>query len=953
MTRMSVGNKTKHTKSLGTKRSRSLFPALFISAVRMWCKEWRRFCVLAVIAMLGVAVLTGIYAGCNDMLLGANNMYAKLRSYDLQVASTLGLTRDDVTALQSLPAVSEVEAEYSRKATALPANDATSSYAVNLVHYVSARKQLNQLHLLRGTMPSNTREVAVTQRFLHDSGLHIGDTVVITVQQRKESSNKESSNKESSNKESSNKESSNKESSHKETPAKTEKKNETYRLRITASVLDSNDLNNPDGYQSKAFRNSVTSRYPMFTFADFRSVKKLPYTVISVRLKSAQNVNTFSQAYRNIVDEASKQIHERVQVTREKARRNQLVDNLTNLEARRIVASAKKLKGAPEQVVKQAYEKVRERIKPAIERRVPQARWHVITRIANESYASLRSDIASIQSLGYAFPAIFLIVAMMMSLTAMARMVEEERGLIGTYLSLGYGRSAAVTRHAFFAILACIIGGGIGDIVGFLAIPSLLLKILHGLYSVPDVTLRYDWLYGSLCVLAFVIPVAVCTIVVSWRETRQVPALLLRPKAPRAGARVLLERLPWIWNRMSFLNKVTVRNLARFKGRLCMTIGGVAGCTALIVCALALNDTVATLGIRQYEGIYRYDMIAVSAPESFKRMQSSIENDKSKHRIETVLASYVSSGEIAKYQSDGSDKSQHHATEDAESVQLIVVKDAATLARLVRLCDVDDNLRQVPLNDEGPLLSQSAAASLNIGRGDKIAITNVSFKRAVVKVRAIVRNLIGSNMYMTARCYERLFGAKGAKDATAAKQGQSVKENALIMRLRGSDNARIRYADAFAERDGVLRVINITRMKHAFSFDLMNAVVALIIALAAGLALAVLFTLASTNISERAREIATLKVLGFYRREVHAYVHKEMLILTLVGIAVGLPLGRFIAGMLTSALRMPSLYFEVEVAPLSYGIAGCVTLIFALIVQWSTNPALDRIDPVSSLKSVE
>lgn len=933
---MSGSNKTKNAKPLHTKRSRSLLPALFISAVRMWCKEWRRFCVLAVIAMLGVAVLTGIYAGCNDMLLGANNMYARLRSYDLQVVSTLGLTRDDVTALQSLPAISEVEAEYSRKATALPASDATSSYAVNLVHYVSSRKQLNQLHLLRGTMPSNTREVAVTQRFLHDSGLHIGDTVVIKVQQRKES-NKES----------------NKESSNKENPAKTEQKNETYRLRITASVLDSNDLNNPDGYQSKAFRNSVTSRYPMFTFADFRSVKKLPYTVISVRLKSTQNVNTFSQAYRNIVDEASEQIHERVQATREKARRNQLVDNLTNLEARRIVASAKKLEGAPEQVVKQAYEKVRERIKPAIERRVPQARWHVITRIANESYASLRSDIASIQSLGYAFPAVFLIVAMMMSLTAMARMVEEERGLIGTYLSLGYGRSAAVTRHAFFAIFACIIGGGIGDIVGFLAIPSLLLKILRGLYSVPDVTLRYDWLYGSLCVLAFVIPVAVCTIVVSWRETRQVPALLLRPKAPRAGARVLLERLPWIWNRMSFLNKVTVRNLARFKGRLCMTIGGVAGCTALIVCALALNDTVATLGIRQYEGIYRYDMIAVSAPESFKRMQSSIENDKSKHRIETVLASYVSSGEIAKYQSDGSDKSQHHATEDAESVQLIVVKDAATLARLVRLCDVDDNLRQVPLNDEGPLLSQSAAASLNIGRGDKVAITNVSFKRAVVKVRAIVRNLIGSNMYMTARCYERLFGAKGSKDATAAKQGQSVKENALIMRLRGSDNARIRYADAFAERDGVLRVINITRMKHAFSFDLMNAVVALIIALAAGLALAVLFTLASTNISERAREIATLKVLGFYRREVHAYVHKEMLILTLVGIAVGLPLGRFIAGMLTSALRMPSLYFEVEVAPLSYGIAGCVTLIFALIVQWSTNPALDRIDPVSSLKSVE
>ena len=171
----------------------------------------------------------------------------------------------------------------------------------------------------------------------------------------------------------------------------------------------------------------------------------------------------------------------------------------------------------------------------------------------------------------------------------MARMVEEERGLIGTYLSLGYGRSTAVTRHAFFAIFACFVGGGIGDIMGFLAIPSLLLKILRGLYAVPDVRLKYDWLYGSLCVLAFVIPVAICTIVVSWRETKQVPAALLRPKAPKAGSRVLLERLPWIWKRMSFLNKVTVRNLARFKGRLCMTIGGVAGCTALIVCGLALN----------------------------------------------------------------------------------------------------------------------------------------------------------------------------------------------------------------------------------------------------------------------------------------------------------------------------------------------------------------------------
>ena len=891
--------------------------ALFISAVRMWIHQWRRFCVLAVIAMLGVAVMTGIYAGCNDMLLGTNDMYEKLHAYDLQIVSTLGLTKDDVASLQKLSNIREIEAERFWKATAHPDDDASSTYAMNFVHYDS-QKNMNRLHLLHGNMPTNNREAVVTQRFLHDSGLNIGSTVVVNLQQSAASGSSVSNN--------------------------SNKKSEKYNLLITGSVLDSNDLNNPEGYQSKAFRNSVTSRYPIFTSAAPSNMSDLPYSAISVRLNDTKNVNAFSKSYRNIVDDASEQIREKVQSKREKVRRNQIIDEIANREAKNIIANDPRIKLASNSVKEQVKAKILKQIRPEIQKKVPQAQWHISTRIANDSYASLRSDVASIQSLGYAFPAVFLVVAMMMSLTAMARMVEEERSLIGTYLSLGYGRSAAVTRHAFFAILACFIGGGVGDIVGFLAIPSLLLKILRGLYAVPGVSLRYDWLYGSLCVIAFVIPVAVCTIVVSWRETKQVPADLLRPKAPKAGARVLLERLPWIWKRMSFLNKVTIRNIARFKGRLCMTIGGVAGCTALIVCGLALNDTVATLGTRQYEGIYHYDMIAISAPDSFQSMRKRVEQDKSNNKVETMLPAYISSGEIAKHQNSGNNKSEHNNVEDSESVQMIVVKDADTLARLVRLQNIDNNLQPVKLTDDGPLLSQSAAASLDINRGNEITVTNASFKRTTVKVNAIVRNLIGSNMYMTSRCYERLFNDKNSK---------SLKHNALILRLRGSDDKKIKYANNVSERDSVLAVMNITKMKHAFSFDLMNAVVALIVTLAAGLALAVLFTLASTNISERSREMATLKVLGFYKREIHSYVHKEMLTLTVIGIAVGLPLGRLIAGLLTKALRMPSLYFEVEVAPLSYFIAGVATLIFALIVQWATNPALDRIDPVSSLKSVE
>lgn len=915
--------KIKRKYAIRNKRSRSIFPMVFISAIRMWFHEWRRFCILAVIAMLGVAVMTGIYAGCNDMLLGANDTYSKLKAYDLQIISTLGLTDKDVKAIKKLPFVSEAEAGKSFKATAHPSNNANLSYAMNVVQYNHNVKKLNRLHLMRGDMPTNNRQAVVTERFLHDSGLRIGSTLFLSMQQVTNQPN--SSNQ----------------------PIQ----NQKYKLLITGSVLDVNDLDNPNGYQSKAFRNSVISRYPIFTSAITESTNNLPYTAIYVRLNEARRVNDFSQKYRAIVANASNQIKDSVQNDCQEARTNQVVKDQTDQQVDQTIANMPMLKNAPDSVLAKARAQIYAKIKTEVQKHVPQARWHIFARISNGSYTRLRSDVASIQSLGYAFPVLFLVVAMMMSLTAMARMVEEERGLIGTYLSLGYGRCAAITRHAFFAIFACLVGGGIGDILGFLAIPSLLLKILRGLYTVPGVVLRYDWLYGSICVLAFVIPVAICTIIVSWRETRQVPSALLRPKSPKAGARVLLEHLPFIWNRLSFLNKVSIRNLARFKGRLFMTIGGVAGCTALIVCALALNDTVATLGIRQYDGIYRYDMISISTPDAFQNMKKSVQKDKSSNLVDTILPAYISSGEIAKSDADNgksnsnsNNNSHNKIVGDSESVQIVVVKDAAALSNMVRLQDVNNNLQNISLNDDGPLLSQSAASSLGIASGNYITITNSSFKRAKVKLRAVVRNLIGSNIYMTSRCYERIFGFKN---------GKNVKNNALIMRLRGDDDARMRYADHVADRDGVLAVMNITRMKHSFSFDLMNAVVALIVTLAAGLALAVLFTLSSTNISERAREMATLKVLGFYSREVHAYVHKEMLTLTVIGILVGLPLGRLVAGLLTNALRMPSLYFEVEVSPLSYVIAGFATLIFALIVQWSTNPALDRIDPVSSLKSVE
>ena len=510
----------------------------------------------------------------------------------------------------------------------------------------------------------------------------------------------------------------------------------------------------------------------------------------------------------------------------------------------------------------------------------------------------------------------------------MTRMVEEERGLIGTYTGLGYGNAAIAMRYVLFAALACLIGGGLGLMVGFLGIPSFLLLVIEGLYTVPGIQLEYDWLYGSAGIALFVVGVVVATVVACAGALRQSPAQLMQPKAPKAGARILLERIRPLWRRLSFLNKVTARNIFRFKSRLLMTVGGVAGCTALIVCGFAINDTVATLGPKQYEDIYHYDLLVVSGDDSVDAMRARLDKDG---RVERSLDLRLDSGEM-------------DAGDAGETIQLMIVPDdsAGALGDMITLRSASGGHGKLQLGGDGIIVAQSAANSLGVKAGDTVTLRDGSMRHGEVKVSAVTRNLIGSNVYVSESLYKKTFGVSAA-----------VTHNAVIATLDGTADQNIAYADRLARDPSVVSATSTDDLERSFSFDLMSAVVALIIALAGGLALVVLFTLANTNVSERVREMATLKVLGFYDREVHRYVNKEMLILAGMGIVVGLPLGRAVGGLLTAALNMPALYFEVSVHWYSYVIAAAATMAFALLVQLLTNPVLDRIDPVSSLKSVE
>ena len=1048
--------------------------------VRMWLHAWKRFVSIAMITLLGVAVLTGIYAGCRDAFLATDRFFDTQGLHDIQVLSTAGLTDDDIAALRKVSGVAKVQGERSQTVTV----DLNGKKTVTMQEI--GTNGIGQPYLQSGRMPEKSGEIAVTRKFIKDSGYKKGDHITVTPQDSASSASSVSDSAESDNQTGENgsqmSDSGESDTQDGKSAARVtdsgESDNQTpsfpTELTIVGVVLDPQDLTNPDGYSgTNAFRSSATSDYTFFAPSDGETGSM--YTAVTILVKGAADKDSFSDAYDDTVSEVADRIDGTVRKNRQQARHqelldagtkqideakaqadkqfaaaqqqidsnrsqlNQQIDQIVNMQAgaaagsldettretlrETAITASPQLAEAKVQLdqaqsqldqQKNETEQTLQSKRKEMEDSIPQVRWYVQDRSQIGGFSSLKSDLESIQSLGNAFPIVFLLVAVMMSLTAMARMVEEDRGLIGTYTGLGYGRLAVASRYLLFALLACLIGGGFGLIVGFLGIPAFLLVVLRGLYVMPDVRLEYDWLYGTAGVALFVVGVLAATVYACAQEMRQKPSSLMRPKAPRAGSRILLERIKPLWNRMSFLGKVTARNIFRFKSRLIMTVGGVAGCTALIVCGLAINDTVAALGAKQYQDVYQYDLMVVANDDDADAMRQKVASDG---RVTSSMDVRVESGDLTG--DSGSESIQLVAVPDSERsefgkmVTLQPVRSSwvdgakslfsgksRTSSSASSLSDSGESDNQtgengsqmsdsgesdangtsgtkdaISLGDDGVIVSQSAASAMGVNAGDTVTLTNGNEVQADAYVSAVTRSVIGSDVYVSETYYHQLFdtAASGTSSASSAsdsgesdnKNGKSGTSNgassnnqqlvwnAMYANLKGSGESQTAYAEKLEDDDAIMKAVSCAHMAESFKFDLMGAVVALIVALAGGLALVVLFTLANTNVSEREREMATLKVLGFFDKEVHHYVNREMMVLTMMGVVLGLPLGRFVGGLLTAALNMPALYFEVECKPLSYVIAAVATMAFALLVQLLVNPVLDRIDPISSLKSVE
>ena len=558
--------------------------------------------------------------------------------------------------------------------------------------------------------------------------------------------------------------------------------------------------------------------------------------------------------------------------------------------------------------------------------------WYILDRQQNAGYVSYMQDTDRVANLAQVFPIVFFIVAALISLTSMTRMVEEQRVQIGTLKALGYNKLQIASKYIIYATLATVIGGLIGLVIGFSILPKVIADIYAMVYDVPDVILEFNMTYATAGMLAAMLCTIGATVISCYKTLKQKPATLMRPKAPKPGKRVLLERITFIWKRLNFTKKVTARNIFRYKKRFMMTIIGVGGCTALIIAGFGLRDAISSMIPSQYGKIDLYN-ISVTLKDEYKNEE--LEN------IDNILKNYEYTEDVlnANVQSVTIDKN-----DNTQSIQLIIPQTPENLSNFIVLKSRTDNDEKYVLDDTGVIITEKLSKLLDIKVGDEIKILNSDDKECNVKVNAITENYIYHYIYMTPNLYNQLYDTRIGYNV--------VYVNTTDMEELEEDELGEQILSNSDYISGVTFMSN-TENIFAEVMNNMDLVVWILIISAGLLAFVVLYNLLNANITERIRELATIKVLGFYDKEVYDYISRETIILTVIGMLFGIGGGYFLTLYIIKTCEIDMLMFNPQITVWSYLFGVIITAVFAIIVNIITYFSLKKIDMIESLKSVE
>jgi putative ABC transport system permease protein len=587
---------------------------------------------------------------------------------------------------------------------------------------------------------------------------------------------------------------------------------------------------------------------------------------------------------------------------------------------------------------------------------VPDPEWFCFTRQEGASFESYYQDTLRLQKVGYVFPMVFFLVAVLVSLTTVSRMVEEQRTQIGIYKALGYRPAAIIMKYALYALISGLLGSSTGVLLGSWLFPHVIMDAYSHLYSVPAPETPIPWGIAAFAITVSVGAVLAVTLITCAGAMQGEPALLMRPKSPKTGKQLLLEKIPFIWNALGFISKVTARNIFRYKRRFFMTLAGIAGCAALLLTAFGLRGSIGSVAPLQYGegGIIAYDakvyLKDITRPEQRTALAALLPESRRYIREESVKVNAGALGRGANAAGEGNTVDPGNGAKSAPemTVSLVVPEGASTL-----LVPVDSGLSAaslegfvqllspetggtVPIPAQGVLLTEKAARALQVSPGDPITLTGVDNKDAVrTTVSGIVENYIFHYMYMAPEQYAQLFG-------------QELHPNGLFLRGEFDREALLKEENvrAVALTTDLLAII-------ADSTDALGVVTIVLLVLACALAFVVLFTLTVININERTRELATIKVLGFQDTETAFYTYRENVAVTCIGIGLGLVGGIFLNTFVLSSIEVDILKFPHDIYPMSFLLAAALSLVFALLVNAMMYRKLVAIDMVESLKSVD
>ena len=553
-------------------------------------------------------------------------------------------------------------------------------------------------------------------------------------------------------------------------------------------------------------------------------------------------------------------------------------------------------------------------------------KWYIYDRLDNTSYKELINASDNLKKIGNIFPIIFFAISVLVSLISMMRMIEEDRVENGTLKSLGYNSFHITLKYVIYSLLATTIGSSVGAIFGSYMIPNVIWNIYKKIFFIPKFIYLLKSDYNALGLWICILCICGTSIIVCIKNLREVPANLMRPKAPKSGKKILLERINFIWKKLKFSDKITIRNIFRYKSRVITTILGIAGCTALILAGFGLKDSIKDVIDFQFNNIIKYDKMLMTN-ESIN--QTDIEKE------------LLNDDKVENYTNVNTQNIKVLFNDEQHEVTMITPDDFNSISKSISLIDLKTNNIIDNISDNSCIISEKTAKLLDIDVGDKISLLDNDNNKYDIKVSYIIKNYINQYLYINKNTYNNLFN--------------NYKINSILISLKEEDKNSKEFDKKYISNGYALTIVDIDDIKSSMSDMLssIDSIVAILIIAAASLAFVVLYNLSNINISERKREIATLKVLGFYPSEVDKYINRETVLLTILGIGIGLLFGSYLSHFIISTCEPDFIMFDRHVYTLSYFYSLFITVIFTIIVTIVTHFNLKKINMVTSLKNVE